>query len=91
MKLVSIKPSKREQKKLVATFSDGKQINFGQKDSKTYVNGASDTTRKAYIARHKVNEDWDKVNPASLSRFILWGNSKNLNDNIQAFKRKFKL
>lgn len=90
MKLVSIKPSKREQKKLVATFSDGKQINFGQKDSKTYVSGASDTTRKAYIARHS-KEDWSKVNAGSLSRFILWGNSKSLNDNIQAYKRKFKL
>tara|TARA_R110000772_G_scaffold153090_1_gene264041 strand:+ start:234 stop:521 length:288 start_codon:yes stop_codon:yes gene_type:complete len=48
--------------------------------------------RKNYIARHKVNEDFDSPTTAgSLSRHILWGNSRNIDKNISLFKKKFKL
>ena len=90
MKLISIKSSTRKDKKYVATFTD-KKIHFGQKGSKTYIDSASEAKKQAYIDRHKVNEDWSKINPGSLSRFILWGPSKSINNNIKSYKKKFNL
>ncbi len=94
MKLISIKPSTKPDKKLVATIEKNgrqKKINFGSKGSKTYISGASDSVKNAYIKRHKVNENWNEVNPGSLSRFILWGQSKDLKKNINFYKNKFNL
>jgi hypothetical protein len=51
--------------------------------------------RKLYIGRHikKESELWEKspMSKASLSRWILWGDSQNIEDNIRAFKDKFKV
>ena len=47
--------------------------------------------RANYIKRHKVNEDWTKVNPGSLSRFLLWGDSGDLQVNLDAYRERFKL
>jgi len=93
MKLVSVKPSPKPDKKYVATISNGrtKQIHFGSKGSTTFVNGASNEKKQAYISRHKVNENWSSVNPGSLSRFILWGSSRNMSSNIKTYKNKFNL
>ncbi len=33
---------------------------------------AADRRRAAWIARHRVNEDWKKIGPAALSRYFLW-------------------
>jgi hypothetical protein len=46
--------------------------------------------KDAYIARHKVNENWNEPTSAgALARFILW-NKKTLNESISDFKRRFK-
>jgi len=48
--------------------------------------------RAAYLARHKVNENWnDFMSAGALSRWILWGESRSLNKNISSFKKRFKL
>jgi len=93
MKLITVKPSSKPDKKLVATISNGrtKRIHFGSKGSTTFINGASIEKKNAYIQRHKVNENWNEVNPGSLSRFLLWGNSRNLKNNINSYKNKFNL
>ena len=79
-------------KRLTAVFKDGKVIHFGQKNSSTYIDHGDNNKRSAYIARHsKNNENWTKVNPGSLSRFILWGSSTNMNDNIKSYKKKFNV
>ena len=93
MKLVTIKPSTRSDKRMMAVFEvDGKQktIHFGMKGATTYIDNASEDTRRNYLARHRVNENWDRPdNAGSLARWILWGDSKSMRENIAAFKKKF--
>jgi len=94
MKLLSVKPSSKEGKKMVATLSNNgrtKKIHFGSKGSTTFVNGANANKKQAYIDRHRVNENWNSVNPGSLSRYILWGPSTNISKNIQSYKNRFKV
>jgi hypothetical protein len=38
-----------------------------------------------------VREDWSKVNAGSLSRFILWGDSRNINKNLKDYLRRFNI
>ena len=102
MKLLSIKPSERATKKYMATFClcDGdtkccdkerKHVHFGQKGSSTYIDHKDDKKKDAYIARHKVNENFNNpLSSGSLSRFILW-NKTTLNASISDFKKRFNL
>ena len=96
IELLNIEPSKRKDKKFVATFKvDTKiiHIHFGLKNSYTYIDGADAKTRNNYLARHNnAREDWTTpLTPASLSAHILWGTSQNINKNITLFKKKFKV
>lgn len=68
---------------------DNKKIHFGSPNGFTYIDGATEKTKDNYLKRHDVNEDWTKINPASLSRFILWGNSKDINKNITNYFKLF--
>lgn len=101
--LHGIKKSDRKDKKYVGKFcmcqefdackgTNTKEVHFGQKGSETYVDHGDKQKREAYLARHKVNEDWTKPDtPGALSRWILWGDSSSLAKNIGAFRKKFSL
>jgi hypothetical protein len=79
MKLISIKPSDRR-----------KRTHFGFKGGSTYIDHKDDKKKDAYIARHKVNENWnDPTSAGALARYILW-NKKTLTDSIADFKQRFK-
>ena len=87
-----IKPSTRKDKRYMAIFHDGRIIQFGLKGGQTYIDHQDKKKRENYIARHQVNEDWTTpYNAGSLSRFLLWGDSIDLNTNIQKFKSKFNI
>ena len=92
MKLVSITKSERPEKRLKAIFEDPKRtIHFGFKGGSTFIDHQDDAKRKAYIARHKVREDWSNpTSPGALSRYILW-ERPTLQSAIGAFKRRFNL
>ena len=92
MKLVSITKSERPEKRLKAIFEDPKRtIHFGFKGGSTFIDHQDDAKRKAYIARHKVRENWnDPTSPGALSRYILW-ERPTLQSAIGAFKRRFNL
>jgi hypothetical protein len=94
IELLSVEPSKRIEKKLVATFKVDdaiKKIHFGSKNSFTFAEGADEQTRNAYIARHTVKEDWTTpLNAGSLSFHILW-NAKSIDKGIKNFKKIFNL
>ena len=56
MKLISVEPSDKKDKKFYATFDLGnktKKVHFGQKGSSTYLDHKDDKKRDAYLARHK--------------------------------------
>ena len=86
-----IKPSTRKDKRYQAVFNNGKTIHFGLRDGRTYIDHGDKIKRENYIKRHAVNEDWTKVNGGSLSRFLLWGDYTTLDENHQAFMKKFNV
>ena len=102
MKLLSVKPSDRADKKYTATFcmcqgptkccdKERKKVHFGAKNSSTYLDHNDDSKKSAYIARHRVNENFNNPTTAgSLSRFILW-NKTTLSASIADFKKRFNL
>jgi len=73
-----------------------KKIHFGQKNYMDYVlyikrDGLekANERKRLYTNRHK-KEDKSKINPASLSQFILW-NKPNLRDSIKDYEKKYKI
>jgi len=85
-----IKPSTRKDKRYQATFNNGKTIHFGS-SGQTYIDHGDKIKRENYIKRHAVNEDWTKVNAGSLSRFLLWGDYTTLEQNHNAYMKKFNI
>lgn len=70
--------SKKPDKKIMVRIND-KSIYFGDKNSQSYIEGASEEKRNAYIARHSkiLLQDGTraidrKYSPAWLSYWILW-------------------
>ena len=87
--LISFSKSSLPTKKYVMRFRNPRAtINFGSKNSTTYVNGASSTDRINYLKRHAPNEDWDNINAGSASAEILWGKSKDININLKNYIKK---
>ena len=92
MKFISLEKSNKPNKKLVIKFSDPNlTIHFGSKYSSTYLDHHDKHKRSNYLKRHKVNEDWNQVNSGSLSRYLLWGPSTDLNENLFNYLDKFNL
>lgn len=96
MKLIITK-SDAKNKRLKAVFTDKdfkKTINFGFKGGSTYIDHSDKIKRKNYRARHIVREKKFYSSPlhaSTLSYFILWGESDNLQESIKLFKKKFNL
>lgn len=89
---MKIESSTRRDKRLMATFQNGRVVHFGFKGGKTYIDEGDKVKRKNYLARHKVNEDWsDPYSPGALSRYLLWGDSTDLETNHRKFMRLFNV
>jgi len=73
------------------TKINGKTYDFGAEGSETYFVHNDKNKRYAYIARHRANENWEKINAGSLSRFILWGTYTELQKAIKSFLKRFKI
>tara|TARA_R110000868_G_scaffold402726_1_gene679357 strand:+ start:778 stop:1083 length:306 start_codon:yes stop_codon:yes gene_type:complete len=101
MKVVSISKATDGKHKYQAIFDiDGKKktTKFGQATANDYLiyskqsKAIADEKRKLYLARHEKNENWsDPTSAGALSRYLLWGNSSSLKQNIIDFKKRFKL
>lgn len=90
MEFISLKKSDRNGKRFVITFSNPKKtIHFGSDVGTTYIDSGDKVKRENYIKRHRVNEDWTTINAGSLSRYILWGDSKDINKNLTDYLRRF--
>lgn len=87
-----ITQSDRKAKRYLATFENGKKVHFGLKTGMTYIDHLDKTKRENYLKRHQKNEDWnDPYTAGALSRWILWGDSTNINKNISDFKKRFNI
>ena len=69
---VLISKSNRKQKRLKAMF-ENKTIHFGYDKGKTFVDHNDKELKNAWLARHKVNSDFDNIETTgSLAKNILW-------------------
>ena len=97
MKLLSVKPSDRPDKKYDATFKkdDGrtKTTSFGAKGMDDYTKTKDKEQRARYIERHgRGRENWsDPTSAGALSRHLLWGESTSLMSNLSNYRRRFNL
>jgi len=99
---VKITKSPKETKRLVAVFTSTaseqamgwpktRTVHFGFEGGSAYPDHKNPVTKRNYLARHIVNEDWDDfMSAGALSRWILW-NKTTIRESIADFKRRFKL
>lgn len=96
-RLLRIVPSANRLKKYDAIFDDGKVVSFGGRRENgvpydDYLTTGNRMKRESYIARHRVNEDWtDPYSAGTLSRYILWGDSRALSRNIADYRKRFSV
>ncbi len=95
MRLISFGDSDKKGKRFKIVIEDNngarKTFHFGSITGQTFIDHRDKTKRANYIARHSVNENWNEVNPGSLSRYILWGNSTILYKNLEDFLEMFDI
>lgn len=98
MKLISVeKVGKRKEYKAIFEKDNKKIIRrFGTKNNYVGLGNKTEKDRLNYISRHSKNPLEkealkDPSTPASLSMGLLWGKSKNINNNIEKYKKKYKL
>jgi len=71
MDVITISKSKRKDKKLAATFPDGKVVNFGAKGYSDYILHKDPERKQRYLDRH--SKDPTSIRTAGgLARDILW-------------------
>ena len=95
MKLLSISPSSKADKKYMAKFQMDtgrtKTTHFGAAGYDDYIKSKNEVKKAAYIARHKVNENFsDPTTAGALSRWVLW-NKPTLSASIADYKSRFNL
>jgi hypothetical protein len=96
MKLLSVTPSTKADKKLMAKFETDtgrtKTVHFGAKGMDDYTKTHDKEQRARYRTRHaKDLTTRDPTKAGFLSYYILWGDSTNLQQNISSYKRRFQL
>jgi len=96
MKLLSVTPSTKADKKLMAKFETDtgrtKTVHFGAKGMDDYTITHDKEQRTRYRTRHaKDLTTRDPTKAGFLSYYILWGDSTSLQQNISSYKSRFHL
>jgi hypothetical protein len=98
--IVGVSKSNVKNKRFMAEIKseDGKirRYHFGYNGAYTYLDGASDAVRDAYRKRHYANPTERRLidnlvaSPALLSWYLIWGESRSINENIKTLNRLWK-
>lgn len=95
MKLKRIETVRDGIHKFQAIFEeDGRErtVKFGAYGMSDYLHHKDKVRRQRYLDRHEKNENWSKPDTAgALSRFILWGPTTSLLQNIQLYRKRFRV
>jgi hypothetical protein len=96
MKLKSITPSDKPDKKLKAVFETDtgrtKTTHFGARGMDDYTKTHDKEQRERYRTRHKKDLlTKDPTKAGFLSFYVLWGDSTSVQQNIADYKRRFNL
>lgn len=94
---MSVRPSPRLGKKLVARFDDGSVVHFGAEGYDDFTRywrrdpSLARQKRRLYVARHHPREDWtDPTRPGTLARYLLW-EKPTIGEAVRAYRRRFSL
>jgi hypothetical protein len=95
---ISKSPVKHKRFRILFRHRDGKEQNFdfGLDTGTTYIDGASAIQRDNYWKRHTANPTEKKLienldaSPALFSSMILWGKSRDINQNIKTLNAMWK-
>jgi len=95
-KLVSIRPSSKASKKMMATYKHKKTgrestTHFGAKGMDDYTIKKDKEQRTRYRNRHRGDNLTNPRSPGALSWYVLWGSSTSKRANIASYKRRFGL
>ena len=87
---VILQKSNKEDKKFDAIIDGKKTISFGAKGYSDFTRHKDEERKRNYIARHKVNQNWNDYNTAGFwAKNILW-NKSSIEESIKDTDRKFK-
>jgi hypothetical protein len=90
--LLGFYPSPRKGKRYRMKLADPHQIlDFGFKDGSTFIDHGDEVKRRNYLSRHSKREVWTQINPGSASALILWGESRDIGDNLIQYLDKFDI
>jgi len=94
MTKLTIKKSDKSGKKYMAIFTKDngrtKKVHFGQAGAPDYTLTGDKEQRARYRKRHQKDlNTGDSTRAGYLARFILWGDSTSIRENIKNYKRKF--
>ena len=81
------KSTRKDKKFMLSPKGEGKTIHFGASGYSDFTKHGDEARKNRYIQRHKSNEDWDKVNAGSASRFILW-NKPTISQSVKDYEKK---
>lgn len=94
VKLVSVSPAHDGVHKYVATFENGrsKTTKFGAKGMDDYTKTGDKEQRARYIKRHQKDlTTGDPTRAGFLSRYLLWGESTSMMENLRRYRSRFNL
>lgn len=96
VKLLSVKPSTKPEKKYDAKFSTDagrtKTTSFGARGMDDYTKTHDEEQRERYRDRHKKDlASRDPTSAGHLSWYLLWGESTSLMKNLRDYRRKFNV
>lgn len=94
MKLISVVPANDGVHKYEAKFENGrsKTTKFGQAGAPDYTKTKDKEQRARYIKRHQ--KDLNTADPTRagfLSRYLLWGESTSMMENLKRYRERFNL
>ena len=95
--IINISESTKPNKRFCLTMDNGKKYNFGHKYGQTFIDHHEDKKRENYWKRHLANKTEKELiknltpSPALFSAVLLWGQSTNINKNIQWLNHAWKI
>jgi len=89
MKITKVEASPKKNKRFRAFLDDGSVYDFGLLGGRTYLEDRTHNERLNYWKRHLGNKREKElietltISPATLSAFILWGETRDLDKNVK--------
>jgi hypothetical protein len=97
MKIIKLEDSPLKNKRFRVHLDNGERYDFGLKGAKTYLDGVDDKTRENYLKRHLTNPLEKQLitnftpSPALFSAYLIWGKSRNINENIKYLNSRLNI